>query len=319
MMAITKHTSPDTTIQAIGVRQRIENLPMLPRTAMEVLQMVENPSVAIKDVTATICTDPALCARILKVANSSLYGLPRQISQIERAVLLLGLKVVRNLIIIASMDRFFHMNRDAGAFRSLSDDLWQHSTLTATAAKMLADAMPVKHPEISSDELMVAGLIHDIGIMAELHTDRTRLIDAMVTMFGQDANRFDLQNVQPAEQPDLRIIETELFGEDHAALGAMLCEYWQFPFFLCQCVAWHHPLDQSGNAHILPANMQTAAALICTADRLAGSLPNGFRFDLPTTEIEQCHIELLGLDQQTILKLRDQLTQQVSAIGEVFS
>ena len=318
-MAITKVNRSAALDQAIHARQRIENLPMLPRTAVEVLQMVENPSVAIKDVTATICTDPALCARILKVANSSLYGLPRQISNIERAVLLLGLKVVRNLTIIASMDRFFHMNRDAGAFRSLSDDLWQHSTLTATAAKMLADAMPVKHTQITSDEFMVAGLIHDIGIMAELHTDRTRLIDAMVTMFCSDAENFNNPSSQDSEPPDLRIMETELFGEDHAALGAVLCEYWQFPDFLCKCVAWHHAPNQQWSECGLPADIQTSAALICTADRIAGSLPNGFRFDLPSTDIEQSHIELLGLDQRTILKLRDQLTQQVSAIGEVFS
>ena len=123
--------------------------------------------------------DAILTARILQAVNASTHGLSRRIADIERAILILGLNTVRNLAIISSAERFFQPRREAGRFRSLANELWRHATTTASAAKLLAMELPEPHPYLTSEEFYVMGLIHDVGIMAELYGDRDRLIDAL--------------------------------------------------------------------------------------------------------------------------------------------
>lgn len=313
MVAATETELQNAT--RMGITQQIETLPMLPSVAIKVLQMVDEPGVTPRDLKAIISLDPALCSRILKVVNSSLYGQSRQVGDIDRAVMILGLKVIRNLTIVASMDRFFHTDRDGGAFRSFSDNLWRHSTMTATAAKIISTAMPIRHPEISSDEFFVAGLIHDIGIMAELHMNRTSLIKAITTAFPSENLLAGSTEWPQADLPraDLRDLEVSLFGLDHTSLGFELCNYWHFPEFLCDCVAWHHTPTQA------PPDIRLAAIVLNTADRMAASLPNAFRYDLPSIDFDEDLLAELKLDLPMISELLEKLIVDGDTISEILS
>ncbi|NDE25309.1 MAG: HDOD domain-containing protein, partial [Betaproteobacteria bacterium] len=87
--------------------RRIEHVATLPEVAVGIMEIVDDPDSSAKDLNRIIARDPALAARVLKVVNSSFYGLPRQIGSINRAISLLGLNAVKHVAIAASLARIF--------------------------------------------------------------------------------------------------------------------------------------------------------------------------------------------------------------------
>jgi HD-like signal output (HDOD) protein len=282
----------------IEAERLLDALPTMPKVALEVIRLVDSPYASAADLRRVVGEDAILTARILQAVNASTHGLSRRIADIERAILILGLNTIRNLAIITSAERFFQPRREAGRFRSLANQLWRHATTTASAAKLLAMELPEPHPYLTSEEFYVMGLIHDVGIMAELYADRDGLIDA-------------LERVQPLDdiargdgavpRKDLRMLEIELFGFDHAALGRRLCDRWQFPGFLLDAVGFHHTPRQA------PDDFKPAAMLVSLADRIAAAAPGGFADDLPSLEVDNEELEFLGFDEETLDRVRYQL------------
>ena len=289
------HRASDLPIET---ERLLDALPTLPKVALEVIRLVDSPFASAADLRRAVGEDAILTARILQAVNASTHGLSRRIADIERAILILGLNTVRNLAIISSAERFFQPRREAGRFRSLANELWRHATTTASAAKLLAMELAEPHPYLTSEEFYVMGLIHDVGIMAELYADRDRLIDALERVQPLD----DIARGEGATpRKDLRVFELELFGVDHATLGRRLCDRWQFPAFLLDGVGFHHaPLEA-------PESEQISAMLISIADRVAASAPGGFADDLPSTEIDDEELALIGLDEEALDRVRYQL------------
>lgn len=187
----------------------ISHIATLPEITLSIIELVENPKSTSHDLNKVISNDPALCSRILKVVNSAFYGLPRQIGSIDRAISLLGLNAVKNLAIAASLAKLFK----GGSLCSRFDakDLWSHSVATAAACRLIATTLKVNF----ADEAFLAGLIHDIGIMVELQSDREKLAAVFNKLeVDKDGN----------STSDFVAIERSIFGCDHCLFGATLCE-----------------------------------------------------------------------------------------------
>src|SRR3954467_14112420 len=86
---------------------QISHIATLPEITLKIIELVENPRSTAQDLNKLISNDPALVARILKVVNSAFYGLPGQIGSINRAIVLLGLNAVKNIVIAASLAKLF--------------------------------------------------------------------------------------------------------------------------------------------------------------------------------------------------------------------
>lgn len=114
------------------------------------------------DATGRATRDPALTARILKVVNSAFYGMPGRIGSVQRAILVLGMRGVKNLAIAASLGALFGDAAICEGF--VARDLWVHSIAVAVAAQELARATKLAAP----DEAFLAALVHDIGLLAAL-------------------------------------------------------------------------------------------------------------------------------------------------------
>ncbi|MBL8746826.1 MAG: HDOD domain-containing protein, partial [Phycisphaerae bacterium] len=192
----------------------VSQIATLPEITLKIVELVENPASTAQDLHKVISNDPALCSRILKVVNSSFYGMPGQIGSINRAIVLLGLNAVKNIAISASLAKLFKGGQLCPAFSA--KDLWKHSVATATASKVIADTARLGLP----DEAFLAGLIHDMGVMVEMQHDRSKLIDVV--------NRLA---VAPAGLPrnDMLAAEREVFGATHQDFGKALAEKWKFP------------------------------------------------------------------------------------------
>jgi len=287
----------------IEAERLLDALPTMPKVALEVIRLVDSPYASAGDLRRVVGEDAILTARILQAVNASTHGLSRRIADIERAILILGLNSIRNLAIITSAEQFFQPRREAGRFRSLANQLWRHATATASAAKLLAMELPEPHPYLTPEEFFVMGLIHDVGIMAELYADRDRLIDALERVQPLD----DIARSEgQAPRKDLRMLEVELFGFDHAALGRRLCDRWQFPVFLRDAVGFHHTPRQA------PDDVKLAAMLVSIADRVAAGAPGGFADDLPSVEVGSEELEFLGMDDDALDRVRYQLQADLS-------
>lgn len=273
----TNVTSREEVV-ASTVRE-ISHIATLPEITLKIIELVEDPSSTANDLHNVISNDPALCSRILKVVNSSFYGLPGQIGSINRAIVLLGLNAVKNIAISASLAKLFRGGQLCPAFAAR--DLWTHSIGVATASKMIADVLKLGVP----DEAFLAGLMHDIGIMVEMQADRHKLIDVVNEIY-HGAGKPPKASMLDAEQ--------QHFGATHQDFGRGLCERWKFPQAFSAVTGHHHaPLE-------LPSGGRTLACIVYVADRLVSEIDDAFRLDLMSLEIDQAVLDEIKLSREQL-------------------
>ncbi len=247
--------------QSVGEALReISHIATLPQVTLKIIELVEDPSSTAHDLHEVISNDPALCSRILKVVNSSFYGLPGQIASINRAIVMLGLNAVKNIAIAASLAKLFRGGELTPVFGA--KDLWEHSNAVAIGCKLISDRLGMG----LGDEAYLAGLIHDIGIMIEMQYDRTNLIDA-IGKCGADSTG------EPTVS--LCTTEEEVFGANHMDYGRGLCEKWKFPAPFAAAAGFHH------NPTAAPSECMKIVYVVHAADVLAASLEGGFKLDQP--------------------------------------
>jgi HD-like signal output (HDOD) protein len=286
----------DRTQAVANALREISHIATLPEITVKVVELVENPKSTAQDLHKVISGDPALCSRILKVVNSSFYGLPGQIGSINRAIVMLGLNAVKNIAIAASLAKLFRGGDLTSTFSA--KDLWTHCNVTAAGAKIIANTMKLG----LSDEAFLAGLIHDIGIMVEMQADRAKLIEVLRRV-GADSKGV------PAN--DMLEAELAVFGATHEDFGAGLCEKWKFPKSFANVTGFHHRPMQ------LPADSQTLVAIVYVADRIAADLGQGFRQDITNTTIAPDVLDVLKLTNEKVAELRSQVGAQAKDVANL--
>lgn len=265
------------TVEA-AIRE-ISHIATLPEITVRIIELVEDPRSTAQDLHKVISQDPALCSRILKVVNSSFYGLPGQIGSINRAIVMLGLNAVKNIAIAASLVKLFRGGELTQGFSAKM--LWDHCSAVAAGCKIINDRLRLG----LGDEAYLAGLIHDIGLVVEMQFDRNRLVEVLkrtgLNASGEPAN-------------EMREIEEDVFGANHQDFGAALCEKWRFPRPFSMVTGYHHkPLET-------PAESKTLVSTVYLADRLAARLGVGFRGDLLSLDCDPQVLAVLGLNASDI-------------------
>ncbi len=275
--------------QIVGAAIReISHIATLPEITVKIVELVENSKSTAQDLNKVISGDPALCTRILKVVNSSFYGLPGQVSSINRAIVMLGLNAVKNIAIAASLAKLFKGGELTPTFSAR--DLWNHSAAVGVGAKMIANSLKLG----LSDEAFLGGLLHDVGIMVEMQHDRNKLVEAL-RLVSADAKGV------PAN--DMLVAESHVFGANHQDFGLALCEKWKFPKSLGTVAGFHHrPLD-------LPAESRTLSCIVYIADRLAAEASLGFRQDILDLTIPPEVLEAIKLSGEKLAEIRASLVK----------
>ncbi|MEL6329085.1 MAG: HDOD domain-containing protein [Planctomycetota bacterium] len=268
----------------------ISHIATLPEITLKIIDLVEDPSSTAQDLHDVISNDPTLSTRILKVVNSSFYGLPGQIGSINRAIVMLGLNAVKNIAIAASLAKLFRGGELTSDFSA--KDLWAHSNATAAVAKVIADELKLG----LSDEAYLAGLIHDIGIMVELQADRDALIEVIERIETDE-------NGNPTV--DMREIEVEAFGASHEDFGRGLCTRWRFPAIFGSVTGFHHEPARAPEAH------RTLTNLIAVADRVVAGMGVGFRLDIQDAEPTAEMLEAIGLSAERLESMAEKLDEIV--------
>lgn len=274
--------------------QKIKNIATLPAVAHQIMKLVDDPDSSIEDLSKVITSDPALCTRILKVVNSSFYGMPQQIASIDRAVTLLGLNAVKNIAIASSLHKVFKSKQIAANFDAR--DLWVHSIAVATGARELAAKARFDLP----DEAFLAGLIHDIGIMVEMQACSQEFVE-MIDMLCDD------------QSLTLRQAEEQVLGATHEAFGAGLCKAWHFPLHLGNVAGFHHlPLKLPKADRVLPA-------IVHVADIMAARIGAGYTRTVETDVVSPEILSLLNMDESDVEAIAETLPEAIEETQQLLS
>jgi putative nucleotidyltransferase with HDIG domain len=210
----------------------VKDLPIFPDVAVKILQLQEdNVDISFKELGSIILLDPALTAKILKVANSALYARQREVTNLQQALALLGFKMVKSLVLLVSASNIYSKSRklqfeatSATITKISISMIWRHSVLTAFISKYIAIR---KKYDDKKEDVFVAGLLHDIG----------RLV--MMINF-QDKYEQYISYLNQMQYNDIREIEEKVFDINHQDLGKIVLEKWNFPQELIDSVAQHH-------------------------------------------------------------------------------
>ena len=270
--------------QALG---SVGEIATLPEVTIKIIEIVEDSKSTARDLHEVIKNDPALSVKVLKVVNSAFYGLPGQVASVDRAIILLGLSAVKNIAIAASIARLFKGKRISEHFSAA--DLWRHSVAVAVIGRAIAKCSP--HPGLT-DEIFVAGLIHDIGTLVERQI--------FPDQFSQIIDRC------MAGEGNFRQCERDIIGADHQAFGVGLTTKWKFPRHLRAAVGFHH------NPESLSVELRNMAVLIQMADIVCCQERIGFYLTAYGDELTDEMYETLGVTPAQIEEIRASMVDMVA-------
>lgn len=204
------------------VLSNVYNLPAASNVMMEVTRLIDTPTTNTSLLSKIIGKDQGMATKILSIANSPLYGLPRKVSTIDFAILIIGYQDIKNIVVALTMIESFK-NKDND--RMNQKEFWQHSIITGNAAKRIAEDLGYR----IENEAFVAGLLHDLGLPV-IHKYFHSNFDTIVQKFEGDT--------------DYLTAEVEVLGYNHQEIGSMLAEKWNLPPSLCTALKYHHtPVD----------------------------------------------------------------------------
>ena len=269
-----------------GALQRVTTVATLPTSALNIMKIAENPASTEDELLEVLEGDPPLAARVLKVVNSAFYGRPREVGSTAVAMRLLGVNAIRNVALAASLNRLFRGGRTVPGFAA--GDLWTHSVAVGTAARRIAE----RRRGVAPEEAMLAGLLHDIGLLVEIQSSFAEFTSLITATSENAALTF-------------ADAERQFLGATHEAFGQALCEQWRFPDPLAKACGHHHdPMS-------LPTADQLLPAIIHVADVLAGRVGAGFTRSVGRHEPADGVCELLGLSASDLAEIEEQLSEDV--------
>jgi HD-like signal output (HDOD) protein len=212
---------------------RIGEIPPMPHVASQLLSKLNDPDTTVQSLQELISTDQALSARLLQIANSSLYGNMREVSAISEAVMRLGFNSIRSWLLSTITRTVFAAAGSSGQ----THRLWRQSVLCAMASQTVAESQASCDPEVA----FVAGLLQNIGLLllARNHPDVFLEIHESCS-----------ESLMP-----YYLGERQAMGFDHADLGALLLSKWGLGEELISAVASHHRLELAGESRPLAATI----------------------------------------------------------------
>jgi len=240
-------------------------LPTIPVLLVHILAVVDGERSSARDLVDVLQRDQALTGRILRLANSSFFGCAREVASLTRAVMLLGFGAVRN---IALGVKIWDTLRTGATFSVA--ELWEHSALVGTAAKLIAQRTRAAEPEAA----FTAGLLHDVG---------------RVVLRLRFASTYD----RMTQRSDTPLVEQEraAFGVDHAQAGAWLAEAWMLPEWIGVAAARHHDALVPGARLTPPDVVNLANRLVHWTDIEAGALAPEAETELAALGVESLPFE----------------------------
>lgn len=281
----------ETLIKPISLEALVANtpdLPTLPAAVTAVIHETESSTASASSVARYLEQDPALAARVLRLANSAFYSLRRQIMEIPEAVVVLGMRTVRNLAMIAGS--YPWMVRELKGYELGPTELWAQSLAVAAGAQAVA-----RRARLNDAEAFSAGLFHNIGKVAlSVWLEKKA---GLLFSSADDRRPFDE-------------VEREVLGYDHTQVGAHMAESWNLPKPLIRAIRYHHTPSEAPEDGLV-ACVHVADYLAMTAGLNRGA--DGLRYN-----VDAAAFELAGVTAENMAAVMEDFLREYARHDSLF-
>ncbi len=199
----------------------LDQLPSIPDVAGRVINMVNDPELSFKSMADEISKDQAITTNILKLCNSAFFSKGKEITSVDRAIVTLGIKEVKDIVVIAATREV--LNKAILGYDLQRGELWTHGLAVAILAKKIALA---KNKKAVADVAFTGGIIHDVG-------------KTVLALFVSNTFKEILSTVE-SKKITFNAAEREVMGYDHQEIGEKVLAKWKFPEVLKAMVRFHH-------------------------------------------------------------------------------
>lgn len=271
-----------------NIRSYIARLPSLSTTAAKVLETCNNPQSSPNELNRVIGLDPVLAGQVLRLTNSAYYSLRHPVSSLTRAIIMLGINTVKNLVLSFAI---LEQLRNKQSFRALSaEKFWAHCLSVGVIAKCIAKVRGVSISD--QEEFFVCGLLHDLGKIP-------------LNQLFPDEYFQALDLVKRSACP-LAHAESMVFGIDHGIIGSLIAQKWRLSPAFIQALGSHHQPDKS------PPEHQQLVFIVALADIFSQLLDIGTcEAKPPGTAFAGYLLERVGVDWPTLYDMRDTVITEI--------
>jgi putative nucleotidyltransferase with HDIG domain len=273
-----------------SIIKKIDTLKPIPSVINKVMSIVEDPESSLPDLSKIIEYDSAVTANLLKVANSAYYGRPGKFDSIHQAIVYLGMDHVVDLVFLASGAD--NLKPEQKGYDLQDGDLWKYSVLSALIARELAENKGINKTHL----IFTAALLKDIGkvILGQYVGDVFEEINHMVV----------------EENLTFREAEKQVIGIDHAELGGMVAESWNFSSKMVEIIQNHHQPQKSSISEIESSIVYLADTICMMIGVGSGSDGLAYRFHKEVLE----RLQFTERDLQEIMAMFGEKLQHVESL-----
>ncbi len=283
---LTNENLPGTAELKQKVLSSVKDLPPMPQVAEKARKLTSDPDASFSDLAKLVETDQAIVTRVLKLANSALYGAVGKIASVQQASVVLGLKTLNELLTLACASGL--LKKDLKGYDLQPNDMWKHSLAVAAGSKIIAEK---KFPS-KTDDVFSAGLIHDVGKL---------ILDPYIFEVKQTYKKTLQENNNSAFTS-----EREALSFDHSEIGAAVCQMWRIPREITTAIRYHHEPWLSPEKDL--------AYVICAADMLAISIAGKDPGEKNEIEVDKNVLDFLGLKTSEVTKISEEVKDYTDKI-----
>jgi len=273
--------------------ENVDRLPSLPGIVTRLIEIVNSPESSAEDASSLIERDPALTGRMLRLANSAFYGMPRKVASVNSAVVILGFNSIKSLVLGAAVAKLFKPL--SGGFDTRR--FWMHSIICAMGSRLIIRHL-MRYKMMDPESAFCAGIMHDIGRLILWH-----VAPADYTLVWKHALSHTLS---------LSAAEEDVLGIRHDILGRIVADKWTLPQDLEFAMVFHHRPQEA-------QQIPELAAAVHVADCMAHEIGHG---TMENQHVDPCvpqSLSLLHIDADGYAKMTAELRSEKDKSHEFFS
>jgi putative nucleotidyltransferase with HDIG domain len=288
---LAPNPQPENETDDKGLKDKIlksvKELPPMPQVVIKTQELITDSNADAKKFAEIIETDQGIATKVLKVANSSYFGMSGRISSISHASVVLGHKILGEVVMLAGAEGIMDGNLPGYGYDS--KDLWKHSLAVAFGSKIIANS---KNPDLVKEAHM-AGLIHDVGKI---------ILDSYIV-----EKKEEIESFMEKEEKTFLDAESQYFGFNHAEIASEVCKKWNFPESISFAIKYHHqPGNSDGNE---------LSYILHLADYIAISSGIGYDSDDILYELEEGTMDYLSITNEDVSEIVLKVTESVNEIS----
>jgi HD-like signal output (HDOD) protein len=217
--------------------------------AIRLTQLISNEKSTIQEFEKVIKMDPTLVMRLLKLVNSPFFGLRQEVDSISRAVVVVGTKNLRNMVVTAALKNVFAQTSPENVFSRAR--LWLHCAAVSICSQMISERIFGQKGE----DAFLCSILHDIGMIVQDQVTRDRFVHTCST-YDPEAGPF-IEHERAA------------MGTDHCEIGGLLAEEWNLPVDVVDGIRYHHDMEKETVPSSILGIIQVAHYLVSKLDYTA--------------------------------------------------